>query len=702
MLMAQQLTGLFTSNWNHPDKSYPDSYFDMLTVALDANMYKIPTATPAQLATTPLTEVERAQAVVATHEKLLLEEIETIHLDPDCMTEIKEAVKAEFYTNLNTEALENADECQYLGIHPNKGKAQAQPPVTHSQVVHHTQPHIQEEVKAQTQHEFEQEAAHMALHAQSRKEYEEAKQLFKVNLEADVEDFKKMVGQNIKAWKDKYPNAQDHATLRREAHCFGYNIVPIDKGSTLAEKATFKKYGLAPLKVDGYTLLSSPPSRAPSPSPVQQPTTPPNTPLPLFLTDLNITLTPVCIKCIQSEDLPPSSPITYPHPQHAKPNAKCTLIYAIPPCSANVPLPLPTLMEEDFNYALEVMADCTVANNSSLEAAGPSTKLSGIQSVPPAAAPLDTLTQLIGSLQVTISCLEVKVNMSMVQLNKRIDTLSTSRDLQQKPAKAPTHYLTTDAKGKPTPSAIMPMSWAKVVTQKGNQQQTDAATLAKATTQGTSRNAQGGGLTLGWQGRPPWQTLVQEQGQMHPQLCLQIQGPSPLQDHLPPTPHPRQTAPDRTVHLVPMNGWIHAQLRDMIISDSNGVVFTGDQLEVELHRNTVFEKAIFCFAPHWQGNLQNVTQKPRSTVKIAYVDKTGSLTATICQDGVFLFNKKAHFIVTGDTPAIDTRQTLQPAPSQQTQSGVSCVEELTTPTTMQHTAQTNTTLLAPADATSHA
>ncbi|KAH8984639.1 hypothetical protein EDB86DRAFT_2833456 [Lactarius hatsudake] len=650
------------------------------------------------------------------------------------MTEIKEAVKAEFYTNLNTEALENADECQYLGIHPNKGKAQAQPPVTHSQVVHDTQPHIQEEVKAQTQHEFEQEAAHMALHAQSRKEYEEAKQLFKVNLEADVEDFKKMVGQNIKAWKDKYPNAQDHAALCREAHRFGYNIVPIDKGSTLAEKATFKKYGLAPLKVDGYTLLSSPPSRAPSPSPVQQPTTPPNTPLPLFLTDLNVTLTPVCIKCIQSEDLPPSSPITYPHPQHAKPNAKCTLIYAIPPHSANVPLPLPTLMEEDFNYALEVMADCTVANNSSLEAAGPSTKLSGIQSVPPAAAPLDTLTQLIGSLQVTISCLEVKVNMSMVQLNKRIDTLSTSRDLQQKPAKAPvakakeavaapskptpipmlgpstmdetlllrkaqaapspcqvtqssqgkpsnppppfkTHYLTTNAKGKPTPSAIMPMSWAKVVTQKGNQQQTDAATLAKATTQGTSRHWSKNkdrcihNFVYKFKGHLPFKTIYPLR---HTLAKLLLTG-----------------------HLVPMNGWIHAQLRDMIISDSNGVVFTRDQLEVELHRNSVFEKAIFCFAPHWQGNLQNVTQKPRSTVKIAYVDETGSLTATIRQDGVFLFNKKAHFIVTGDTPAI-------PAPSQQTQSGVSCVEELTTPTTMQHTAQTNTTLLAPADATSRA
>ncbi|KAH9073365.1 hypothetical protein EDB83DRAFT_2312723 [Lactarius deliciosus] len=65
MLMAQQLTGLFASNRNHLDKTYPNSYFDKLTTTLDANMYKIPTATPAQ-PDAPLMEADKAQAAVTT------------------------------------------------------------------------------------------------------------------------------------------------------------------------------------------------------------------------------------------------------------------------------------------------------------------------------------------------------------------------------------------------------------------------------------------------------------------------------------------------------------------------------------------------------------------------------------------------------------------------------------------------------------
>ncbi|KAH8977620.1 hypothetical protein EDB83DRAFT_2537831 [Lactarius deliciosus] len=71
MLMAQQLAGLFASNRNHPDKTYPDSYFNKLTTTLDANMYKIPTATPTQ-PDAPLTEADRAQAAAAARETLLI------------------------------------------------------------------------------------------------------------------------------------------------------------------------------------------------------------------------------------------------------------------------------------------------------------------------------------------------------------------------------------------------------------------------------------------------------------------------------------------------------------------------------------------------------------------------------------------------------------------------------------------------------
>ncbi|KAH9037413.1 hypothetical protein EDB83DRAFT_2524684 [Lactarius deliciosus] len=168
VLMTQQLGGLFASNRNHPDKLYPDSYFDKLTTLINANMYKVPAATPAR-PDAPLTEEDRVQAAVAARETIMLSEIEMIRLDPDRMVEIKEAVKAEIYTNLNTEALQNADEwrtlykhefvqamhdafeTQYPGVHPGKGKAREAPPVTNSQVIRDAEPCIKAEVALQVE-----------------------------------------------------------------------------------------------------------------------------------------------------------------------------------------------------------------------------------------------------------------------------------------------------------------------------------------------------------------------------------------------------------------------------------------------------------------------------------------------------------------------------------------------------------------------
>ncbi|KAH8978921.1 hypothetical protein EDB86DRAFT_3089827 [Lactarius hatsudake] len=168
LLMSQQLGGLYRSNRNHPDKSYPDSYFDRLTTLLDSRMHQIPTAT-APTGPAPLTEADRAQVTAATRERLIFEGIEHARLDQTYMGEIKEAVKAEIFANLNAEALENADEwhaiykhefveamhtafeAQYLGIHPNKGKTRAIAPVTNSQVVREAQPRIQREVQLQVE-----------------------------------------------------------------------------------------------------------------------------------------------------------------------------------------------------------------------------------------------------------------------------------------------------------------------------------------------------------------------------------------------------------------------------------------------------------------------------------------------------------------------------------------------------------------------
>ncbi|KAH8977306.1 hypothetical protein EDB86DRAFT_3167203 [Lactarius hatsudake] len=419
MLMCQQLGGIFSSLHNHPDKTYPDSYFDRLTTLLDSRMHQVPTVTGQP----PLKEEDQAQISAATHERLVLQGIETMRLDLEAMCEIKEAVKAEIYANLNAEALQNADdwrvlykhefveamhdafEAQYPGIHPNKGKARANPPITNSQVVRKAQPRIQEEVHIQvearvadihqeikasianqepfwgegplrqaiaqeirtkTQHnmqqeleveiqalrtnsaselnafklqlQWEQDKAHEALHAEAKAEYEAAKQLFANNLEADIQEFKTVIGKNVKEWKDGFRTSRNLSVLKREARRFGFSIVPTDEGSTAAEKAIFKRYSLPPIEVDGRDVSAEP---ADAPSPAQTPFLTPDN-LPNALPDPNVTPMPVRVKHMHTEEpavypplkeslfLPVSSPTPTPH-------------------AVAVPLP----MDKDLDYALE-------------------------------------------------------------------------------------------------------------------------------------------------------------------------------------------------------------------------------------------------------------------------------------------------------------------------------------------------------------
>ncbi|KAH8997741.1 hypothetical protein EDB86DRAFT_3076598 [Lactarius hatsudake] len=408
MLMCQQLGGLYASLRNHPDRSYPDSYFDRLTTLLDSKMHMVPTPA-APLTHPPLTEGDRVQIDVAARERLILQGIEALRLNQPAMAEIKDAVKAEIFANMNTEALQNIDdwralykhefteamhlafEAQYPGIHPNKGKARADPPITHSQVVRNAQPHIQQEVKLQVeariagihteikeslanndpfwtegplrdaianelrtktqadvqrgleqdiqalrvtsaaeldafkaQLQYDQDLAHQELHAQARAEYDQAKKLFATNLEADLQDFRTAI----------------------EACRFGYNIVPIDAGSTAAEKAAFAKYALPPIEVDGHDISVE---LTTMPFPAQTPFLTPDN-LPHALPDPNITPTPTRVKRIRMEELaayPPITeglflPVSSPTPT---------------PHAVAVPLPPSLPMEEDLDYALEVVTD---------------------------------------------------------------------------------------------------------------------------------------------------------------------------------------------------------------------------------------------------------------------------------------------------------------------------------------------------------
>ncbi|KAH8979381.1 hypothetical protein EDB86DRAFT_3088979 [Lactarius hatsudake] len=388
--------GLTPQSWTRLTLATINSYFDRLTTLLDSRMHQVPTVTGQP----PLKEEDQAQISAATHERLVLQGIETMRLDPEAMREIKEAVKVEIYANLNAEALQNADDwralykhkfveamhdafkAQYLGIHPNKGKARANPPITNSQVVREAQPRIQEEVRIQvearvanihqeikasianqepfwgegplrqaiaqeirtkTQHDVQQELeaeiqalrtnsaseldafklqlqwkqdkAHKALHAEAKAEYEAAKQLFANNLEADIQEFKTVIGKNVKEWKDGFRTSRNLSALKREARRFGFSIV------------------------DGRDVSAEP---ADAPSPAQTPFLTPDN-LPNALPDPNVTPMPVRVKCTRTEEpavypplkeslfLPVSSPTPTPH-------------------AVAVPLP----MDEDLDYALEV------------------------------------------------------------------------------------------------------------------------------------------------------------------------------------------------------------------------------------------------------------------------------------------------------------------------------------------------------------
>ncbi|KAI9434301.1 hypothetical protein H4582DRAFT_2060247 [Lactarius indigo] len=169
ILMANQIAGLFGTSGNHPDSAMPDSYFDHVTnLVYD----KLPHTKRTAATSEPpaLTEQEEARLRGQCREQFLTDYREQIRLDTVAMEQIKDAVKAEIFANLNQEALSNLDEWREVYrrefveamhsamdvLNPSlgdvarlKGKARADPlPPTVSQVVRDAEPAIRAEVQA--------------------------------------------------------------------------------------------------------------------------------------------------------------------------------------------------------------------------------------------------------------------------------------------------------------------------------------------------------------------------------------------------------------------------------------------------------------------------------------------------------------------------------------------------------------------------
>ncbi|KAH9007536.1 hypothetical protein EDB84DRAFT_1572785 [Lactarius hengduanensis] len=809
------LGGLFTSYCNHPDKSYPDSYFEKLIAALDGAAERLEGARQAS-APEPLPPPE---AVGPTREELreqhFREEIEHFRVNVPEMDAVKADVKTHIFSLLNDEAMANLDEWKAVvrDAAPQIQQEVAAQVDARIRDIHNeirdslgandpfwTGGPLRESIAtqviaattAQVQSDLEDKIS--ALHTSADEELAALKLQCQHDYALKLEDFKTGVWDMCKEWKAKYNNARSLHTLRDLAHKRGFVLTPIDPLALQRETDAFKKYALDPLTVDGFELSSSPPSRAHSPV-TDKPQTPPNLSTPLLLMDPNVTPTPVRVKHIRTEDLPPSSPFTYPPPLTHLQNLKEAVLWSSssPARAKALPLPPPTPMEEDFDYVLEVWAEATEAKNGGIydsdhapaPIAQPSPLPAHNPSAPPQVAALTAQVEqpttapipvaveirpsglLIAALNATINRLDAKLDAGLDAQNKRIDALFQSRDPRPKPAKAqsakakeavaappapntakapgppamdetpsrmarvddpagdpitelftegastmpitePTIVreafqppadklvcLETDARGRPLPTATMPVSWAGVVTQKAAHQQTTAAAHAKSTNQTMGR-------TNGGKSRPETAarraanantdvTVIRGHGVEDPMFELQLfkQAPSTFvmeirqevermsqgklvilsacwsqkanthnfvytfQGNIPFT----QIFPFRHIlvkpllagYIIPNDGWTHAQLRDVSTRAPDGAIYDNDTLMAELTRNAPFKNAIFCLVPHWQGSAFTVSHSEKTTVSMAFVDKHGAVSsAAVAADQATPYKNDTVAPTTGD------------------------------------------------------
>ncbi|KAI9440973.1 hypothetical protein H4582DRAFT_2056219 [Lactarius indigo] len=310
ILMANQIAGLFGTAGNHPDSAMPNSYFDHVT-NLVYDKLPHPEKRSAASKPTALTEQEEARLRNQCKEEFLAEYRERIRLDMTAMEQIKDAVKAKIFANLNQEALTNLEEWREVycrefvdamhsamdALNPRlgdvarlKGKAKADPiPPTVSQVVHDAEPAIRAEVqqrvaeyKANIDEDirkgimedptsaFLNQDYRRRLAEDVLREYKDnlatslqgEKELIREQLErsardewtaireqaiADIETHKDTVRTSVKYWKTHYRNARELSFLRKEANRLGFALTPIDEAAKARELEAFKKYALGPL-----------------------------------------------------------------------------------------------------------------------------------------------------------------------------------------------------------------------------------------------------------------------------------------------------------------------------------------------------------------------------------------------------------------------------------------------------------------------
>ncbi|KAH9036107.1 hypothetical protein EDB84DRAFT_1437769 [Lactarius hengduanensis] len=322
-----QLGGLFTSYRNHPDKSYPDSYFEKLITSLDETVNRL----------------EGVGLCRPTGEELwelhFREEMERFRVNAPEMNDVKSDVKKHIFSLLNDEAMANLEEWKAVYKYEfieamqelsklstresTRGRGRhtpTPPPLTLSQVVRDAVPQIQQEVAAQVdarikdihneirdlgandpfwtsgplqesiakqvisattaqiQHNLESETAALKLTADE--ELAALKSQCQHEYPLKLEDFKAGVWDMCKDWKAKY-NTHVPSTLSVTSHTSGVCADTIRSTRTAAGDRAFKTYALDPLTVEGSSSLAPCPRGLTAQSRTT-PHTPPTSPTPLF------------------------------------------------------------------------------------------------------------------------------------------------------------------------------------------------------------------------------------------------------------------------------------------------------------------------------------------------------------------------------------------------------------------------------------
>ncbi|KAH9175645.1 hypothetical protein EDB89DRAFT_2066545 [Lactarius sanguifluus] len=227
---------------------------------------------------------------------------------------------------------------------------------------------------------------------------------------------------------------------------------------------------------------------------------------------------------------------------------------------ATAPLPPPTPMEEDLDYALEVKVDAAVANNGGLKESihAPLAHPTPIPALNPRAPPR---APLLDSLSGGTAMASYPASVDFLhQLGLQTPFLRPPR-LQTTVSPLCSHKSTasiTQAKHVPL-HTLWEKPWDEIDRLSGGK----VSLLSGNWSHNKDKRVHN--FVYTFKGRVPFADLY------------------PLRDVL--------TKPLLTGHLVPNDGWTHAQLRDVVTSLDDGVLFSNTRLAQELRRNPALENA---------------------------------------------------------------------------------------------------------------